>query len=160
MNKKNSFERFFKFAQERKFSLKKISSRDYGQGFNFYLCGVDSEKKPKETPIFVKFRSGKALKDKWIWVEILDNMGKPGWLYNRAHFIFLETEAGFLVAPREALLKHVNDFVNFQTALVSNPWSAKYSLYQPKNKLSQLCLVKLSNLESLHESFSWFDLSK
>jgi len=160
LKNKDAFQRFLQFAKDRKLTLKKIGSRDYNQGFNFYLCGVDNKKQPKETPIFVKFRSGKSLKDKWIWVEVLDNKGKPGWLYNKAHFIFIETEGGFLVIPREALLEHVNNSVDFETALVSNPWSAKYNLYQPKNKLSQLCLVKLSNLENLHESFSWFDLSK
>lgn len=160
MKKQNPDSRLIQFSKDRNLSLKKISYKDFNQGFNFYLCGVDHKKRPKETPIFVKFRRGKSLKDKWVWIELLNNQGQPGWLYQAAHFIFIEVIEGFLVIPRESLLTYVQDSVNFNDALVSDPWSAKYSIYQPKNKLSKLTLVKLDNLNNLPDSFSWFDLSK
>lgn len=160
MKNKNQDSRLIQFSKDRKLSLKKISYKDFNQGFNYYLCGVDNKNRPKETPIFVKFRRGKSLKDKWVWVELLNNQGKADWLYQEAHFIFIEVSEGFLVTPRESLLAHVKDSINFNNALVADPWSAKYNLYQPKKKLSQLTLVKLDNLHNLVDSFSWFDLSK
>lgn len=160
MKNQNQNSRLIQFSKDRNLSLKKISYKDFSQGFNFYLCGVDNKNRPKETPIFVKFRNGKSLKDKWVWVELINNQGKPGWLYQEAHFIFMEVSEGFLVVPRASLLAHVKDSINFNNALVSDPWSAKYNLYQPKKKLSKLTLVKLDNLHNLADSFSWFDLSK
>lgn len=160
MKIKNQASRLIKFSQDRNLSIKKISYKDFRQGFNFYLCGVDHKKRPKETPIFVKFRRGKSLKDKWFWVELLNDQGKPGWLYQEAHFIFIEVYEGFLIVPRESLLAHVKNSINFNGPLVSDPWSAKYNIYQPNKKLSKLTLVKLENLNSLPDSFSWFDLSR
>ena len=88
---------------------------------------------------------------KWVWVEVKNMDGQPGWLYGDANFIVFELSDSFLFVERKSLINHIHSNIDFSLPLVQNTWEAKYKLYQRKGKLDQIAQVKVSSLLSLSE---------
>lgn len=85
--------------------------------------------------------------DKWVWLEIKNNAGYPGWLYaTKADFIAFQREECFYFVPPDSLRAWMEWRVDMDGDLVSRPEDAKYRLYQRKGRKDILTLVKYSEM--------------
>ena len=86
-------------------------------------------------------RNDSELKDDWIYLEFLNVIGKPGWLYGKADFIAFQRPEGFLVVKRTDLVELAERLV------VHDVWSNRPQPYEsfrrdsrPKERVSVLLI--------------------
>jgi hypothetical protein len=85
--------------------------------------------------------------DKWVWLEIKNNAGYPGWLYaTKADFIAFQRHDCFHFTSPESLRNWLEWRVDMNGDLVSSPKEAQYSLYQRKGRKDILTLVKYGEM--------------
>lgn len=147
-------EAFVKAAQNKGYIVKKPTSSEYNRYINFILSGKGADGKPQEVKLSYKPLKKTSNKN-WIWVEIKNSNGKPGWLYGDSDFIVFELEDEFLFVVRKDLLEHVNSSINFSLPLVQNTWEAKYKIFQRKGKLDQISQIKLKNIYDIKGNYKW-----
>lgn len=92
-------------------------------------------------------RQDAAPQDQWTWIELHGvNPGNKGWLYGgQSDFIAFQTVRGFLLVPREALIKVVEEIVNFD-ARVRTPMEAAYKVYQRAGRVDEVTLIEKKHL--------------
>lgn len=147
-------ETFVSLAQSKGYIVKKPTASEFNRYINFILSGKGKDGKPQEVKLSYKPLK-KKVSPKWMWIEIKNSLGKPGWLYGDADFIVFELKKSFLFVSRKSLMEHINTTINFSLPLVQNTWEAKYKIFQRKEKMDQITQIKLSNIENLSNNYSW-----
>jgi hypothetical protein len=90
-------------------------------------------------------RSNTSTNNQWVWLELKNNAGYDGWLYN-THADYLAFQRGsvfYLVTPAK-LREVVGQKV--QMVQVAHPHLAQYKLFQRKDRKDLLTLIKYSDL--------------
>lgn len=147
-------ENFINFAQKKGYLVKKPTQSQFNRYVNFILSGKGKDGNPQEVKISLKQNSSQK-KQNWLWVEIKNSKGKPGWLYGESDFIVFELNDRYLFISRKSLLDHVNSCVNFSLPLVQNSWEGKYKIFQRQGKLDQITQVKLSSILNFKGNYEW-----
>ena len=147
-------EDFINLAQKKGYLVKKPTQSQFSRYVNFILSGKGKDGNPQEVKISLK-KNSSAKKGNWLWVEIKNSKGKPGWLYGESDFIVFELSDRYLFVSRKSLLDHINSSVNFSLPLVQNSWEGKYKIFQRSGKLDQITQVKLSSLLNLKSNYEW-----
>ena len=145
---------FIKLAQEKKFFVKKPTKSEFLRFINFILCGKDASGNPKEVKLSLKKLNNKKFK-KWVWIEIKNLKGEPGWLYGDSDFIVFELEDSFLFVVRKTLLDYVHSNVDFSLPIVQNNWEGKYKIFQRPGKNDQIVQIKFDSILNLKGNYSW-----
>ncbi|MRJ02489.1 MAG: hypothetical protein GXO19_05940 [Epsilonproteobacteria bacterium] len=95
-------------------------------------------------------RSDPEPQDRWHWIEL--HGVRPwdrGWLYGgRADYIAFETVRTFLLVPRRALQRLVEEVVE-RDILVSSPTEAFYRVYKRPNRPDRITLIETELLRSI-----------
>ena len=149
------YKKFFLIAQKKGFFVKQPRRAESKSFVNVILQGVDStSSKPKESKLWLKPVPSRK-KSKWIWVELKNNKGQPGWLYGLSDFIVFEMGHEYIFVSREDLLNHVLNNVDFNQPITSLPWQGKYRVYQRPNSFDQICQINLDKILKLTNTYCW-----
>lgn len=90
------------------------------------------------------------IQDLWVWVEIVNIAGKPGWIYRtHAHLIAFETMKGFVLVKPEELRNLVAERV--EKKMVKYPEHAHYCLYQRDGRDDLITLISMADIKSASE---------
>lgn len=98
------------------------------------------------------------IQDKYIWLELWGvNKGNRGWIFGgKSHYIAFETEKGFLLVPRQKLVKFAQDIIDSKPERVDwndgenvKPKEGKYIIYSRRLRLDKLVLVERKDIEKL-----------
>lgn len=122
---------------------------------NFILIGKDTKGQPKETKISLKPLKKNQNKMKWLWVEIKNSKGEPGWLYGDSDFVVFELTDKYLFVSRKNLLNLIHESIDFNQPIVQNLWEAKYKIYQRPGKFDQITQIKLNSLLKFNNNYIW-----
>jgi hypothetical protein len=155
-NKKSKIwnSKFIELAQAKGYIVKKPTSAQFNRFINFVIVGKGKDSKPQPVSLSLKnLKSGKM--PKWLWVEIKNREGSPGWLYGDADFIVFELVDEYLFVNRKNLVEFVHSNIDFSMPLVQNTWEAKYKMYQRNGSLDQITQIKLDHLKSFPNNYSW-----
>mgnify|MGYP006144411289 CR=1 FL=1 len=155
-NKKNNIwsQPFIDLAKLKGYIVKKPTTQQFKKFINFVIVGKGKDGNPESVSLSLKnLKNDKKLK--WLWVEIKNHEGNPGWLYGDADFVVFELLNQYLFINRKSLIDHVHSSIDNSLPLVQNAWEAKYKLYQRQGKLDQITQVKLSSLMSLNGIYTW-----
>lgn len=76
------------------------------------------------------------VQDEFIWVEMKNVRGNKGWLYGKADFFAFQTFTGWLICPKNALQKLVEDVVVHE-----NCYPPVCCTYQRKGREDLLTLI-------------------
>lgn len=155
-NKKNKIwgQSFIDLAKSKGYIVKKPTAQQFKKFINFVVVGKGKDGNPESASLSLKnLKNDKKVK--WLWVEIKNHEGNPGWLYGDADFIVFELPEEFLFISRKSLIEHIHSSIDHSLPLVQNTWEAKYKLYQRQGKLDQITQVKLSSLMSLKGNYTW-----
>lgn len=145
---------FIKLAQQKKYLIKKPTSTQFEAYVNFILSGKNADGNPTEVKLSLKPFKGNKL-SKWLWIELKNSKGKPGWLYGESDFIVFELESSYLFVVRKNLLEYIHSSIDFHLPLVQNTWEAKYKIFQRPGKLDQITQIKLQSIKNLKGNYSW-----
>lgn len=153
-NKKIWGEKFLDLAKSKNLLIKTPTSQQFKRYINFILIGKNTSGGHQETKISLKpLKNQKALK--WVWIEVKNSQGQPGWLYGDADFIVFETLEDYLFIPRKKLVNLVHENVDFNSPIVQNLWEAKYKIYQRAGKFDQITQIKLKSLLEMDNNYIW-----
>mgnify|MGYP003140659834 CR=1 FL=1 len=154
--KKNSIwgQSFIDIAQSKGYIVKKPTAQQFKKFINFVIVGKGKNSNPEAVNLSLKNLKG-GKNPKWVWVEIKNHEGQPGWLYGDSHFIVFELLDEYLFVSRKSLLDHIHSSVDFSLPLVQNTWEAKYKLYQRQGKLDQITQVKIKSLLDFKGNYTW-----
>lgn len=155
-NNKNKIwgQKFIDLAQSKGYIVKKPTTQQFKKFINFVIVGKGKDGNPESVSLSLKnLKSEKSIK--WVWVEIKNMDGQPGWLYGDANFIVFELADSYLFVEKKSLINHVHSNIDFSLPLVQNTWEAKYKLYQRKDKLDQIVQIKVSSLLDLSNNYTW-----
>lgn len=119
-----------------------------------YLEHWDVEIRKRTAKYLVDVKAMKRLKgeiqDLWVWVEIVNIAGKPGWIYRtHAHLIAFETMEGFVLVKPEELRKIVAERV--EKKVVKFPEHAHYCLYSRDGRDDVITLISMADVKSVSE---------
>lgn len=156
MNKSSSksLDKFKTFAKSKGFKIKLPTKNQYSSFIDLFLLGKSPDSSPSSRSLCFKAFSGKK-SNKWVWVEIKNFKGKPGWLYGSADFIVFESPTQYIFCPRKKLVDFVHSKIDFSKSIVANPWEAKYQLFQRENHFDEITQVNLVDLIVLPETTTW-----
>jgi hypothetical protein len=93
-------------------------------------------------------RSEDSSQNDFIWVELQNVRGEPGWLFGKADLIAFEKEKTFLIVKKPDLLKTVNQKVNL-VAKVKTPKDALYKIYKREGRKDKLTLLPMKDIEEI-----------
>ncbi len=149
-------ENFLNLARSKNLLVKTPTQAQFKKYINFILIGKDLSGGHKETKISLKpLKNSKKSQEKWVWIEIKNSKGEPGWLYGDADFIVFELVNEYLFVVRKNLLNLINSNVDFNSPIVQNLWEAKYKLYQRQGKFDQITQIKLNSLLGMEDIYIW-----
>lgn len=89
-------------------------------------------------------RSDENYCDEWIWLEILNVRGDPGWIYGNG-FIAFEMENHFVIISKKALADLVEKLVD-QEKMVDKPHKAHYCAYRRFMRKDRITLIESKHL--------------
>jgi hypothetical protein len=90
-------------------------------------------------------RNAGSLQDELLWIEFRSVRGTKGWLFGSADLIAFETQSGFKIVERKALVRLINKLVQIHVR-VDNPQDALYKVYTRKGRPDEITLIKTSDL--------------
>tara|TARA_R100001244_G_scaffold52218_2_gene45325 strand:+ start:1301 stop:1780 length:480 start_codon:yes stop_codon:yes gene_type:complete len=91
-------------------------------------------------------RTNNTLQDTWMWLELKNVMGDPGWVYGlETEMIAFEVKEGWLMVVPAALQKLIKDKVDF-TQSVNDPYDARYILYTRPSRKDLITMVEKEEL--------------
>ena len=154
-SKNNWGQNFLDIANSKKFLVKMPTASQFKRFVNFILIGKDSRGQHKETKISLKPLKKNQVKTKWLWVEIKNSKGEPGWLYGDSDFVVFELTDKYLFVSRKNLLNLIHESVDFSQPIVQNLWEAKYKIYQRPGKFDQITQIKLNSLLKFNNNYIW-----
>ena len=102
-------------------------------------CRVDVKSKKRVS------RKAGDVQDDLIWVEFRTVRDTKGWLFGSADLIAFESQHGFKIVDRKALVQVINKLVDLQ-AKVNKPEDALYKVYTRKGRPDEITLIKSSDL--------------
>ena len=144
---------FIDLAAKKGLQLKKPTQSQFNRFINYLLIGKDHKNHKVVSVCLKKVKS--TNKNNWVWVEIKNKKGDPGWIFGDADFIVFEFQDKFLFIPRKTLLDYVYKNVDFDSPISSNSWDAKYKIYQRHGFLDQITQLKISKIQDLPNSYVW-----
>jgi hypothetical protein len=154
--KKNNIwgQNFIDIAQSKGYIIKKPTAQQFKKFINFVIVGKGKNNNPESVSLSLKnLKSTKP--PKWVWVEIKNHKGEPGWVYGDADFIVFELLDQYLFVNRKNLLDYIHSSIDFSLPLVQNTWEAKYKLYQRQGKLDQITQVKIKSILDIKGNYIW-----
>lgn len=152
---KKSLENFKELAAFKNFKTKCPTKNQYLNFIDIFLLGKNSnDSSPSSRSLCFKPSSGRK-NNKWVWVEIKNFKGDPGWLYGAADFIVFEFVDRYLFVPRKNLIDFVHSKINFSASIVANPWEAKYKIFQRENNFDEITQVNSLELLELPDVINW-----
>ena len=141
-------EKFKRLALERGYRLRlPDGSQDYLEHWDVeiikatehYLVDVKAMKRVKG-----------QIQGLWVWVELTNVAGKPGWLYSsKADLFAFETENGFILVRPDPLKRLVSERV--EDKRVRFPEHAHYCLYQRDGRGDIVTLISMADMKSVTE---------
>lgn len=130
------------------------SHHDSSRSISFFLLGLDVNGSPKSSSVFLKASGFHKHSEKFTWIELKNSKGKAGWLYGSSDFICVETSNSYILCPRASLLNFVHDRVDFTSPIVSNPWQARYKIFQ-RDSFEEITQVSNRDILSLKDVQVW-----
>lgn len=123
--------------------IKATEDQDKYEHWDYRVSGSRVEVKSRKRTN----RSDSSVNDDVIFVEFLNIIGKPGWLYGSADFIAFERPEGFLFVKR-------TDLVALAEMLVGTQWADRPTLYKSYRRrdrpAERVGLIKISDLMSIN----------
>ncbi len=86
----------------------------------------------------------------WLWMEIHNVKGEPGWIYGFG-FVAFEMEDHFLVAAKKDLAALVEKLVDFEKT-VDKADKARYSVYRRFKRKDKITLIESKHLTFINHS--------
>jgi hypothetical protein len=93
-------------------------------------------------------RQAAAVQDNLLWIEFRSVRNTKGWLFGSADLIAFETQGGFKIVERKALVRLINKLVKIHVK-VDTPADALYKVYTRKGRPDEITLIKTSDLDSI-----------
>lgn len=140
--------RFIKLALRRGYMVAhSAESEDYREHWDVRISG-------EEYSPLVEIKAMKRVKgqiqDSWVWVELTNVAGKPGWLYSsKADLFAFETEKGFVLVRPEDLKRLVSERI--ENKRVRFPEHAHYCLYQRDGRDDIVTLISMTDIKSVSQ---------
>ncbi len=85
-----------------------------------------------------------AIQDEFVWVELVGNGGKKGWVYGACTHLAFERERDFVVVPRANLAALCEELV--EDIIVHRVGEAHLHRYQRKGKKDQCTLIPMRTI--------------
>ena len=150
-----SLENFKLLASSKSFKTKLPTKIQYANFIDLFILGKDgNSSSPISRSLCFKSSSGRK-NNKWVWVEIKNFKGEPGWLYGSADFIVFEFIDQYLFIPRKHLVDFIHSKIDFSASIVANPWEAKYKIFQRQNNFDEITQVNSLDLLKLPNTIEW-----
>jgi len=144
--------------QKHGFIVKKSNYKQFCNSINFLLIGKSNTSIKSEVSVYLKSIPIKHSESNWIWLELKNKNGDPGWIYGAADFIAFQSVKSIFFLKRLDLLQHIFQKVNLSDGPVSSPWLAKYKFYQTPNRLDQICKFNLAIFLDQHPETKSFKI--
>lgn len=142
-------------AAQKGFKSKLASKQESLSYISCILIGKNSKNDPHSSSLFYKPAAKIKRSSSWVWIEIKNSKGKPGWLYGQSEFVVFELPKEYLFVDRKSLVDLVHKKINFNDPMVGDSWSARYKILQKSNSFDQITQVKLEDLKSLSSIYIW-----
>jgi len=129
---------FEKNANSKGYKIKKKFNSKAFNYVDFFLEGLENGK-PKSLKVFFKKKSKNK---KFIWIEIKNNKGQPGWIFGDSDIVIFETHKSYILIDRK---KIINFYMNHSYAenLKQFPKTIES---KNKEKLSSISISKLKKI--------------
>ena len=150
-----SLSNFLKLAFKKGFKSKLASKQESLTYISCILFGQNSKNEPHSSALFYKPSAKIKRSSSWVWIEIKNSKGKPGWLYGQSEFVVFELPKEYLFVTRKSLVDLVHKKINFNEPMVGDSWGARYRILQRSNAFDQITQVKLDDLKSLPSIYIW-----
>lgn len=85
-----------------------------------------------------------SVQDEFVWVELVGNSGRKGWVYGACTHIAFERERDFVIVPRLALADLCEELV--EDIIVQRVGEAHLHRYQRKGKKDQCTLIPMRTI--------------
>ena len=145
---------FIELAQSKGYIVKKPTIQEFKRFVNFIVVGKGKDGSPE--PVSISLKNLKSQKEpKWLWIEVKNSEGKPGWLYGDSNFIVFELIDKYLFVNRSRLVDYIHSSVDLSLPLVQNTWEGKYKLYQRSGKLDQITQIKVESVLGIQGNYTW-----
>ena len=140
--------RFVSMSLQRGFSVMQASLReDYEHHWDVAIA-KGTRKKLIDVKAMKRLKG--EIQDLWVWVEIVNIAGKPGWIYRtHAHLVAFETMEGFVLVKPGELRKIVDERV--EKKVVKYPEHAHYCLYSRDGRDDVITLISIADVKSVSE---------
>jgi len=112
-------------------------------------------KNKKISKICLKSLKENGKDNSWVWVELKNSEGKPGWLFGSSDFIVFEMKTEFIFIDRLKLIDFVFKNVSMDKPFCKNWWEAKNKICQRKGKQDQITLLKIFDLKKINNTNVW-----
>ena len=154
---------FVDTALSLRYKVRKATREEQYRHIDYILTGIHPVSK-KEISVSVDVkgkkkhnRKGQYTTDIWIWLEMRNVQGKPGWIFGDAHFIAFERNGDFVVVKRESLQRWVeaSGRIRYDLPYVTNSWEAKYRVYTRRGRSDQITMVQLKDILKLDGCYIW-----
>ena len=139
-------DRFASLARQRGWNVREASRAgnieehfDYEISKNEQHYRVDVKSKKRIA------RKNGEVQDDLIWIEFKTVRNTKGWLFGSADLIAFETEQGFKLVERKALVRVINKHVNLQ-AKAKSADDALYKIYTRPGRPDEITMIKASDL--------------
>lgn len=144
---------FIKLSNSKGFQIKNPTKNQFKRFINFFLIGQEKGS-CKQVSLCLKTLKPKQ-KSQWVWVELKNKHGDPGWLFGDADFIVFELVDSYLFVPRKNLIDYVYKNIDFSAPISSSSWDSKYKIFQRNGFLDQITQLKVSKIKELENTYSW-----
>lgn len=93
-------------------------------------------------------REDKYVQNEFVWIELRNVHGKPGWLYGKADVIAFEIKGEFWLVKRNSLVQLVDKLVN-KSRVASHSGDALYKVYTRKGRQDQISKIRALDLKPI-----------
>jgi hypothetical protein len=141
--------RFASIAQKRGWTVVEASGAGNIEGhYDFEISKDDRRFKVDVKSRKRVSRNTGQVQDDLVWIEFRTVRNTRGWLFGNADLVAFETQNGFKIVERKALVRVVNKLVNLQ-ARVKKPADALYKVYTRAGRPDEIALIKISDLTQI-----------
>lgn len=130
------------------YNIRRSSNRQDSQEHIDFISYSGNTQVSYEVKSSKRLSRGSDVQTDYVWIELKNRFGFPGWLFGKADYFCFQVTAGFLIVSGNRLRELVAE--KLSNRWVFNPSMALYCHYSQRNcPLTDLTLLKTSDVTAI-----------